>query len=96
MPFSFTLALTSLGENNTLSVETANGRDRTNLANANVLGMGEALSLTANQYNLALSIFFVGYVLFETPSNIIIRRINARVYISAMAVSLHLYRLLTV
>ncbi|THH32690.1 hypothetical protein EUX98_g1541 [Antrodiella citrinella] len=60
--------------------------DRANIGNAKVLGLATDLKLTDNQYNLALSIFFVGYVIFETPSNLILRRVSPRFYIPAMAV----------
>ena len=59
---------------------------RANIGNAKVLGLYKDLHLTDNQYNLALSIFFAGYVLFETPSNIIIKRISPRWYIPVMTV----------
>ncbi|KAI0039502.1 MFS general substrate transporter [Auriscalpium vulgare] len=60
--------------------------DRANIGNAKVLGLSKALHLTPNQYNLALSIFFVGYVVFETPSNIILKRIGPRWYIPVMTI----------
>ncbi|KAL7278036.1 LOW QUALITY PROTEIN: hypothetical protein ACG7TL_007998 [Trametes sanguinea] len=60
--------------------------DRANIGNAKVLGLANALHLTSSQYNWALSIFFIGYVLFETPSNIIIRRTSPRWYIPALTI----------
>ncbi|PSR84205.1 hypothetical protein PHLCEN_2v5493 [Hermanssonia centrifuga] len=60
--------------------------DRANIGNAKVLGLSKDLGLTNNQYNLALSIFFAGYVVFETPSNIIIKRTSPRWYIPTMTV----------
>ncbi|KAJ3522762.1 hypothetical protein NM688_g8828 [Phlebia brevispora] len=60
--------------------------DRANIGNAKVLGLYKDLGLTDNQYNLALSIFFAGYVVFETPSNIIIKRTSPRWYIPIMTV----------
>lgn len=59
---------------------------RANIGNAKVLGMYKGLGLTDSQYNLALSIFFLGYVAFETPSNIIIKRTSPRWYIPIMTV----------
>ena len=58
-----------------------------NIGNAKVLGLAQSLHLTDNQYNLALSIFFVGYVIYETPSNIILKRTSPRYYIPFMTVS---------
>ncbi|KAI1786113.1 MFS general substrate transporter [Ganoderma leucocontextum] len=60
--------------------------DRANIGNAKVLGLATSLKLTSNQYNWALSIFFVGYVIFETPSNIILRKISPRWYIPTLTV----------
>ncbi|KZV66442.1 MFS general substrate transporter [Peniophora sp. CONT] len=58
--------------------------DRANIGNAKILGMYKGLGLTDYQYNLALSIFFVGYVIFETPSNILLKRLRPRFYIPAL------------
>ncbi|KAH8105328.1 MFS general substrate transporter [Cristinia sonorae] len=58
--------------------------DRTNIANAKVLGLFTDLKLSNNEYSLALSIFFIGYVLFETPSNILLKRFSPRWYIPTM------------
>lgn len=37
--------------------------DRANIGNAKVLGLTEDLSLSGTQYNIALSLFFVPYIL---------------------------------
>ncbi|KAL1942296.1 hypothetical protein VTO73DRAFT_6360 [Trametes versicolor] len=60
--------------------------DRANIGNAKVLGMATSLHLTPNQYNWALSIFFIGYVVFETPSNILLRKLSPRWYIPALTI----------
>lgn len=39
--------------------------DRVNIANANVFGLSKELNLKGHEYNTALVIFFVPYVLFE-------------------------------
>ena len=52
-----------------------------------MLGLATSLKLTSSQYNWALSIFFVGYVIFETPSNILLRKISPRWYIPTLTVS---------
>ena len=62
--------------------------DRANIGNAKVLGLANALHLTSGQYNWALSIFFIGYVIFETPSNIILRKVSPRWYIPLLTVCL--------
>lgn len=60
--------------------------DRANIGNARVLGLADDLKLTSGHYNWALSIFFFGYVLFETPSNIILRRLRPSLYIPSLTV----------
>lgn len=39
--------------------------DRVNIGNARLYGLEEDLGLTGSQFQLAVSIFFVTYVLFE-------------------------------
>lgn len=56
--------------------------DRVNIANANVYGMSKQLNLTGDKYNIALVIFFAPYVLFEIPSNILLKRFKPRVWLS--------------
>ena len=56
--------------------------DRTNIANAAVFGLQKDLGLTGTQYNTALTIFFVPYVVFEIPSNIILKKLKPHVWLS--------------
>lgn len=48
--------------------------DRSNIGNAKLGGLEEDLGMTKSQYQWALSIFYFSYVLFDLPSNIIMRR----------------------
>ena len=43
--------------------------DRTNIANARLAGLETALKMPTNGFNVALSIFYIPFVLFEVPSN---------------------------
>ncbi|KAJ7935667.1 major facilitator superfamily domain-containing protein [Mycena leptocephala] len=43
--------------------------DRTNIGNAKILGLTTDLHVAAPQYNTALALYFVAYVLFEVPAN---------------------------
>ncbi|KAH8654621.1 major facilitator superfamily domain-containing protein [Tricladium varicosporioides] len=45
--------------------------DRTNIANAKLAGLVTGLKMPSNGYNTALWIFYIPFVLFEVPSNII-------------------------
>ncbi|EFQ35628.1 major facilitator superfamily transporter [Colletotrichum graminicola M1.001] len=56
--------------------------DRVNIANANVFGLSEDLGLTGTRYNSALVVFFVPYVLFEIPSNILLKKFKPHVWLS--------------
>lgn len=51
--------------------------DRMNIGFAQ-LQMGQDLGLNPSVYGFVAGIFFVGYVLFEVPSNILLNRIGAR------------------
>lgn len=55
--------------------------DRANIGYA-ALTMNADLGLTVAQFGFATSIFYLGYILFETPANIILHRIGARLWIS--------------
>ncbi len=60
--------------------------DRVNLAYA-ALTMNVDLGLTATMYSLGASIFFLGYVPFEVPSNLILERVGARVWIARIMIT---------
>ncbi|KAK3715903.1 hypothetical protein LTR37_006886 [Vermiconidia calcicola] len=48
--------------------------DRANIGNAKIEGMTEDLNMQDTDYNIAVSIFFVPYILCELPSNAILVR----------------------
>ncbi|PGH04347.1 hypothetical protein AJ79_07128 [Helicocarpus griseus UAMH5409] len=48
--------------------------DRANIGNAKIEGLLEDINMSGTQYNIALAIFFVPYVLFEVPSNILLAK----------------------
>ncbi len=50
--------------------------DRINIGQAKIDGLMESLKLTSAQYNACLSVFFATYVIFEIPSNLIIKRLR--------------------
>src|SRR5882757_9092081 len=59
--------------------------DRVNVGFA-ALTMNRDLGLNAEQYGLAAALFFVGYVAFSIPSNLILARIGCRVWIPIIMV----------
>ncbi|KAK4142433.1 putative transporter-like protein [Dichotomopilus funicola] len=48
--------------------------DRVNIGNARLYGMEKDLGLTGDQYQTAVSVLFVTYILSELPSNLVIKR----------------------
>jgi len=60
--------------------------DRVNIGFA-ALTMNADLGLTQSMYGLASGIFFIGYVLFEVPSNIIMERVGARLWIARIMIT---------
>ncbi|CAK7243534.1 MAG: hypothetical protein STHCBS139747_005059 [Sporothrix thermara] len=56
--------------------------DRTNIGNAKTAGMPADLHLVGNQINIAVSIFYVTYIIFEFPGAILMKRIGANRFIS--------------
>ncbi|KAK4242406.1 major facilitator superfamily domain-containing protein [Achaetomium macrosporum] len=56
--------------------------DRVNIGNARAFGLERDLGLGGVEYNTALTIFFVPYVLFEIPSNILLKHFSPRVWLS--------------
>ncbi|RSM06751.1 hypothetical protein CEP52_005591 [Fusarium oligoseptatum] len=55
--------------------------DRTNIAAAKIVGMEADLNLTGNQFNVALLIFFITYLVTEIPSNIVIKAVGTQSYL---------------
>ena len=60
--------------------------DRVNVGFA-ALTMNADLGLSAAAYGLGAGLFFLGYFLFEVPSNIILHRVGARVWIARIMVT---------
>ncbi|KAL8287058.1 hypothetical protein RQP46_004064 [Phenoliferia psychrophenolica] len=58
--------------------------DRSNIGNAKAAGMAKELHLTSTDYSLALSIFFVGYLLNEVPSNMLLVRSRPSIFLPAL------------
>lgn len=54
---------------------------KTSIGNAKVAGMADDLELSSNEYSLSLVIFFISYVIFEIPSNLILSRSRPSIYI---------------
>ncbi|KAG8411880.1 hypothetical protein J3458_015175 [Metarhizium acridum] len=57
--------------------------DRSNLAQARQGTLEKDLEMQGTDFNLATSIFFVGYLLMQLPSNIIITRVRPSIYLAS-------------
>ncbi|KAI0014723.1 putative allantoate permease [Xylariomycetidae sp. FL0641] len=56
--------------------------DRANISNALTLSMPEELGLSGQQPNTALAVFFVPYIIFEIPSNMLMKKFTPHVWLS--------------
>ncbi|KAI9806243.1 MAG: hypothetical protein M1825_006358 [Sarcosagium campestre] len=61
--------------------------DRSNVANARLEGLVTDLNITGNQYLTGLTIYFIGYVLFEVPCNIILKRTSPRQWLPTLTIA---------
>ena len=60
--------------------------DRTNVGFA-ALSMNQDLGLTATMFGWAAGLFFFGYFIFELPSNLMLQRFGARVWIARIMIT---------
>lgn len=60
--------------------------DRANIGYA-ALQMNKELALTSEMFGFVSGIFFIGYFLFEVPSNVMLQRFGARVWIARILVT---------
>lgn len=68
--------------------------DRVNIGYAQ-LGMGKELGITAAAYGLAAAIFFVAYCVCEVPSNLLLAKFGARIWLARIMVSWGIVTILT-
>jgi MFS transporter, ACS family, tartrate transporter len=60
--------------------------DRVNIGFA-AITMNKELGLTATEFGFGAGVFFLGYVLFEVPSNLILNRVGARVWLARIMIT---------
>ena len=61
--------------------------DRTNISFAGPNGMNQDLGLSQTMFGLASGVFFIGYLLLEVPSNLMLHRFGARRWIARILVT---------
>lgn len=59
--------------------------DRANIGNAKLAGFEKDLGLKNYDYNAVLSIFYISYIIFEIPSNMLCKIIGPGYYIPAVS-----------
>ena len=68
--------------------------DRVNIGFA-ALTMNRELAISSQQYGLIFGIFFFGYFFFEIPSNLLLHKIGARVWMARILISWGIVAMLT-
>jgi MFS family permease len=61
--------------------------DRVNIGNARLYGLEKDLGMAGNQYQTAVSLLFVTYILSELPSNLVIKRFKPSRWIAFITTS---------
>lgn len=56
--------------------------DRINIGNARIEGLEKDLGMSGNDYNIAVQVLFVPYILLEVPSNIMLKRVAPSTWLS--------------
>lgn len=58
--------------------------DRINIGNARIMGLEKDLRMKGSDFNIALLVFFVPYILFEVPSNLLMKKIRPSIWLSGL------------
>ncbi|POY73511.1 hypothetical protein BMF94_3448 [Rhodotorula taiwanensis] len=63
--------------------------DRSNIGNAKLLGLMKDIGLAQNPaaYNTSLALYFLGYVLFEIPANMVLKKFNPKIWLPTLTVA---------
>ncbi|KAJ9064883.1 hypothetical protein DSO57_1025605 [Entomophthora muscae] len=61
--------------------------DRVSIGHARLYGLEQSLGLSQSQYSWTLSVFFIGYILFEVPSNLMMKKVSPPVWIARIMVT---------
>lgn len=70
--------------------------NQNNIGTAYVNGMKEHYDMKGNDYNLMVTLWTVGYIIGQIPSNLILHRISARYYLAGLELSWAILTLLTI
>ncbi|KAL1966724.1 hypothetical protein VTN77DRAFT_3921 [Rasamsonia byssochlamydoides] len=53
--------------------------DRSNIGNAKIAGMTQSLHMKGNDYNVAVTIFTVAYIVFGMPANLLVKKFGPKI-----------------
>ncbi|CEP08234.1 hypothetical protein [Parasitella parasitica] len=56
--------------------------DRANIGNATLAGLRTDLGMTSYELSTAISAFFITFIIFEIPSNVVLKKTNAAMWLS--------------
>lgn len=68
--------------------------DRINIGNARLQGLEKDLNMKDHDYNIALFIFFIPYILLEVPSNLVLKKIAPSWWLSGIMFGWGMFRFL--
>lgn len=58
--------------------------DRVNIGNARIQGLEKDLNMKGNDFNIALFVFFITYILCEVPSNFVLKHVRPSIWLSGI------------
>ncbi|KAK1998781.1 retrograde regulation protein 2 [Colletotrichum falcatum] len=58
--------------------------DRGNISNTYAAGMGKDLELSDDDYSMLVTIFFIGYLFLEVPSNLVLYKLRPSLYLAGI------------
>ncbi|KAL9596632.1 MAG: hypothetical protein Q9219_005669 [cf. Caloplaca sp. 3 TL-2023] len=61
--------------------------DRSNIGNARIDGLANDLKLDGNKFNIALTVFYIPYVLVDVPSNWVVKFFGANYYLPSLLIA---------
>ncbi|KAF6822931.1 major facilitator superfamily transporter [Colletotrichum plurivorum] len=61
--------------------------DKSAVGNARIEGLTDDLHMSGNEYLTGLTLYFIGYVLFEIPCNIILKRTTPRFWLPTLTIA---------
>jgi MFS family permease len=61
--------------------------DRSNIGNARIDGLATDLKLDSNKFNIALAVFYVPYICYDVPSNLVIKYFQAGYYLPCLLIA---------